>query len=157
MISVTASRSLAAAAALYDRADTDVRRAVNKANRSAVAWVRPIVTAKARTDLDRAFTSTVRISAGQNLKIVMGSAGKMRGGIAKKDLVRPVEFGGHRERVSTYTTRSRKGRPYRVTRHTQRQLPWRVEKGRLMYAALPDIAPRLVGDHVRNVLAALEP
>ena len=154
-MSVTASASLAAAAALYDRAPTEVRRAVNAANRAAVAWVRPIVAAKARTDLDRAMTSTARISAGQTLRIVMGSSGRMRGGIAKRDLVRAVEFGSRREEVRSYTTRSPRGRSYRVTRHTQRQLPTYVRQGRLMYAALPQIAPRLVADHVRNVAAAI--
>lgn len=154
-LSVTASRELAAAVALYDRAPTEVRRAVNAANRSAVSWVRPIVTAQARTPLDRAMTSTVRISAGQNLRIVMGSSGTMRGGIPKRDLVRPVEFGSRRETRTTYTSRSPKGRLYRVTRRTQRQLPDYVTRGRLMYAALPRIAPRLLSGHIRNVLTAI--
>lgn len=154
-VSVMASAELAAAAALYDRAPTEVRRAVNAANRSAASWVRPIVAARATTPLDRAMTSTVRISAGQNLRIAMGSSGVMAGGIRKRDLVRAVEFGSHREAVTTYDTRSPRGRTYTARRHTQRQLPAFVSRGRLMYAALPRIAPRLLSAHIRNVLAAI--
>lgn len=154
-VSVTASPLLAAAVVAYDRAPTEARRAVNKANRDAVSWARPIVTQRARTALDRAMTSTVRVSAGQNLRIVMGSAGRMRGGIAKKDLVRAVEFGADREAWRTVDGRSPKGRPYRMRRRSMRQLPARVDDGRLLYPALPDIAPRLVSDHIRNIAAAL--
>lgn len=159
-----ASVELAAAAALYDRADASVRKAMGAAARGHVGQVRREVARHARTRLDRAMTESVRVTVStRGLAVTMGTTGTLRGGsrraggVRKRDLVRQVEFGANRERVRTYTGRSPTGRRYRVTRHTTRQLPAHTPDGRLLYAAVPTLAPQLMGAYVRAVADLFDP
>lgn len=156
-VSVTSSTVLAAAATLYDRAPTEIRKRINAQTRAARPWVRTLVTFGARSNLDRAMTRTVAVRASQRLSVVMGSTGTLhkttagRPAVKKRDLVRQVEFGANRNKLVRYVGRSPKGTKYPIQRHTARQLPYRRPKGRLMYAALPDIAPRLLATYVRSI------
>lgn len=163
MIGVSAQSvaAVGAAAALYDRADSTIRKAVNAETRAAAGWVRLEVARRARTRLDRAMTDSVRVTVStRGLAVTMGTSGSLRGdgrSTRKRELVRQVEFGANRNRVTRYTGRSPKGRSYPVTRHTTRQLPPYTPDGRLLYAAVPTIAPRLMGVYVRAVAHVFDP
>jgi 3-oxoacyl-[acyl-carrier-protein] synthase III len=72
-----------------------------------------------------------------------GSRRPLPGGLIPAEQNRAVEFGGGRERQRTYSTRSRRGKRYQVTRHTQRQLPPFRRSGYVFYPAVAKITPRI--------------
>lgn len=157
MITVAASPSLAAAARQLERAAAEVPRDVADVNRAAAGWVRSEITGQARTRLDRAIASSVRVTAaGDRLSVTIADR-RLSGGASTAQLAGPVEFGGGREHVTAYTGRSPRGRAYPVRRRTRRQLPAWTPKGRLAWAALPEIAARLseqVTDAIRDAIEA---
>lgn len=152
MITVAASPSLTAAARQAQTAAAALASDVAAVNRAATAWVRAAVTAHAATHLDRAIAATTHVTAaGPSLTVTVGDGRRLSGGAVTRDLAGGVEFGADRDKRVTYSTR--RGR---VTRRTRRQLPPYTRRGRLAYAALPDIAPRLLGQLVDTVTTDLE-
>lgn len=76
----------------------------------------------------------------------------MRGGFVPAEQWHAVEFGANREKVTTYMRRGPNGDLHRVTRHTSRQMPPRIRKGRIVYPAFAELVPRLASMWVQTIM-----
>lgn len=148
------------AADLFRRADREMQAAMRRAvSREVTPWLASAIRrAGGGMPQDRAIASTARVRTGANPAVVIGSSRRLAGGGTTAELVRVYEFGGYREARETYRARARRGRrhdsgaagsgglgaTYDVTRHTQRQIPWPVPTGRMVYPAVAEAAPMLV-------------
>lgn len=155
MLSVQGSAELRAVSRAVAAARRDVRNNLNRATRTTLnpVW-RERVAAHARTDLDRqVLVKGARILAGNPpvLKAAT-STRKLKGGLVPAVQYFAVEFGGDRGKVETYHRTSPKGRAHDVHRHTARQLPVRRRTGRVVMAAVEDIAPRATSLWVQLVV-----
>lgn len=145
MISVRGSEHLRAAVLGLRQARREVRNDINRATRQTLnpVW-RDAVTAGARTQLDRrVLAQGARILAGNPPTLAAAtSTRKLRGGLVPAESWHAVEFGADRSAVTTYDRTSPKGIRHTVKRHTRRQLPPRYRKGRVVFRAAEQLAPR---------------
>lgn len=131
----------------------------NDINRSTKAMLDPIwkqaVANNATTDLDRqVIAKGARVKGGNPPEAIAASSRRAtNGGLVPQDLWPVIEFGGRSNKVETYETRSPKGKTYNATRHTARQLPRRDNSGRVAYAALAQVTPRVVSLWVQMIVA----
>jgi hypothetical protein len=159
-INVLGVKPLQAAALALSKLDKAVQSNISKYLKSEMQpeW-KSAVQANARTKIDQAVLSD---TAQMTVSGVTGSlqsanrGGKLSGGFPITQQ-RPygygtVEFGTDREKVKTYTMRGRHGRPVQVTRHTARQMPPRVRKGRVVYPAAAGFIPRVASLMVQTVI-----
>ncbi len=100
-----------------------------------------------RLEQHRAFESGSRVKAGLPAYLVAGASNrKLSGGAVISDLARPLEFGsGRRGNLTRYTRRSSRGVQHTVTRHASRQLPTAKRSGWVVYPAVSQTIPRLIG------------
>lgn len=158
MLTASGSRELRAVAYAMKLVDRNARSAINKGTRATMnpVW-RGAVDAQARTAQDRAVLNKgVRIAAGNPPQaLAAGSTRKLSGGLVPAQQWAGVEFGADQSKRSTYTTRSPRGKAYRVTRHTARGLPAKAPKGRVVYKAFAQFAPRLVDLWVQTAVRVL--
>lgn len=143
----------------YKQLGNGLLRELNGAARTVMnpVW-RDTLRAKARTrqDLD-VLVKGSRIATGNPPAFVAGSSTRpLSGGMVPNTDAPALEFGAtDRNRRTTY---SRQGAT--VTRRTRRQLPARNDRGRVVMAAVRDVAPRLtslwVQMFVRKVYDASE-
>ena len=155
MLSVRGSRELRAAVLAVRTARREVRNDIARATRQTMnpVW-RDLVASRARTALDRRVLDTgVRVAAGNPPALVAaGSRRRLPGGLTPAEDWQPVEFGADPDTVTTYTRRSPSGGTHQVRRHTTRQLPARRPKGRVVYPAVAQIAPRLASLWVQLIV-----
>lgn len=139
-------RAVEDAADLFRRSDKQLQAAMRRAvTREVNPWLQSAIRRKGGAMAqDAPIAGTARVRTGLSPAVVVGSGKRLSGGGSTADLVRVYEFGGFREAVNTYRATSRKGLSHRVTRHTQRQIPWRNESGRFVYPAVAETAPMLV-------------
>jgi hypothetical protein len=163
VISVYGSDKLQAAALAVKAASKDLRSEINKATRATLApeWKTMVGLHASRVIDTRILASGARVIAG-NPPVLTAATSKrpLSGGLVPVEKWPVIEFGSYGTGTTTYTTRSRRGRPYEVTRGTQRQLPARVKKGRVLYPAAAEFIPRALALWtqliVRKYLDALE-
>ncbi len=136
----------------------DLKNELRKAQRSELGpiWKGEMATSTAharRTEQHRVFEPGVRVKAGLPAYLVAGSSNKkLSGGAVISDLARPEEFGsGRRGNLTRYNRRSTKGRTHTVTRHASRQLPTAKRSGWVVYPAVSQTIPRLVGVWVASL------
>lgn len=145
MITVRADDRLKAVVLAMKAADRDVRNEINRATRATLGpeW-KSMVELHATYRLDTAVLAKgARILAGDPpVAVAATSTRPLPGRLVPADRWQVVEFGAHGIARRTYTTKSRRGRSYQITRHTQHQLPDRVKTGRVLYPAFEDLAPR---------------
>lgn len=142
--------------------DKPVRSEISKETRGTMnpVW-RDAVASRARTRMDAAtFGKGTRIAAGNPARAVAASSRRaLSGGFTPDRDGRALEFGVDRGKESTYTRKSKHG-THQVTRHTRRGLPARNRKGRVVFPAFAEVAPRMVSMYVqivvRNIHKALE-
>lgn len=156
-VNVRDSRELQAAILAIANVGRELRSQLRAQTKRVVEpeW-REGLTKRASSKLDReVLVKTARVQVRDtNVVLRSGAVGKL------KDITRPVEFGGDRQQEKTYSTRSPKGRRYKVTRHTARQLGWRRKGGRVVWPTAEDLIPRMVSlwvqTTVRTFYEALE-
>lgn len=102
------------------------------------------VAARVKTPLDRRVVGTGVRVAGGNPPAAMAATSRraLSGGLVPADEWAGVEFGANRNKVTTYSMRTPAG-TRTVRRHTARQLPARNKSGRVAFAALKEVAPRM--------------
>lgn len=126
------------------------------------AWQEELSKRPATVPQSAILVRTARVSVSdQNVMLKSATVGRsLAGGAKPSTLAAAEEFGGNRDKVRTYRTRSRKGNSYNVTRHTQRQLPTRRRNGYVVYPAASEIIPRVaklwVQTFVRTIYEAIE-
>jgi hypothetical protein len=102
------------------------------------------------------FGKGARVAAG-NPAVAMAATSKraLRDGSSPfipDELGRSLEFGAYdRGRPSTYTRKSRKGNTHSVTRKTRTGLPPQNRRGRVVYPAFAEAAPRMLSLWVQTV------
>lgn len=147
MISVGAApRELRATVAVLRAVEPELRREINAHTRTELGPVwKGEVERRVRTALDRrVLLPGVRIAGGNPpTAYAANSRRALPGGLVPTDEWAPVEFGGNRGKVTTYRRRNPSGSTTSVTRHTARQLPARNRSGRVVFAALAEVGPRL--------------
>lgn len=147
--SVNTSRQLQAVVLAFRLMDKELKRDINKATRDQLnpTW-------KALVELEAQGPGThavlvpgTRINAGNPPTAKAAtSTRKLSGGARPVDLAHLYEFGvGDPERFGKpYQRKNRKtGGTHTVTRRTMRQLPKREPKGRAIYPAFAELAPRM--------------
>jgi hypothetical protein len=139
-----------------------IRAEISKETRGTMnpVW-RDAVARRAGTRMDAAvFGKGARIAAGNPARAMAATSRRaLTGGFNPDRDGRALEFGADRNAVTTYTRKSKTG-THQVTRHTRRGLPARNRKGRVVYPAFSEVAPRMVSMWVqivvRNIHEALE-
>lgn len=146
-ISANTSREIRAVVQGMKLFPTEYRRALRKYTQSELApeWSKILGRQSATPAQSRVLVSTARVSVSdQNVTLKSATVGRALGGPGSKpaDLAAAEEFGGNRNEVATYRTRSPKGKSYTVTRHTQRQLPSRRRNGHIVFPSATEFIPR---------------
>lgn len=155
MISVRDHDELRAVVLALKAADRDLRSDINRATRETLnpVW-RGLVDVNATYRRDQAVLAKgTRIKAGNPpVAVAASSRRKLRGGLVPAEQWHAHEFGADREATATYQRRSPKGTVHTVTRHTRRQLPPRYRKGRVVFPAFAEFAPRAVSLWVQLIV-----
>lgn len=163
MIRVGDRRELQAAALALKAADRTIKNDIAKATRAEMnpVW-RALVTERLAGTGEmtgRVLGAGVRIAAGNP---PVAKAAQSTRGIGQGKRLQPStdypawEFGaGNRNAYSRYQRRNRKrGGTHTVQRRTMRHLPPRAPKGRVVYPAFAEIAPRMVSLWVQIIVRA---
>jgi len=159
MISVSDHRELQAAVLAMKAADREIKREINRAT---VATMGPEWKALVNEHLSgMSAMSTRMLGVGTRIKggnppVAMAANSKRAVGSSKR-LVPATdfaawEFGADRAAVSTYKRKSKNGGTHQVKRHASRGLPARAPKGRAIYPAFKEIAPRMVSLWVQIIV-----
>lgn len=135
-----------------------LRNELNKETRAMgnSIW-RPIVDSNARTKMDRlVLAKGARVKPGNPMVLSAASskrALKGGGGLVPDTDGRAWEFGTNaRNKVTEYPRKNRtEPGTHKVRRHTGRQMPAR-SKGRVVYAAAAEIAPRITAYWVQSIV-----
>lgn len=155
VLSVHGSRELRATALAMRLVARDVRNDINRGTRQVMnpIW-RDGVARKAQTAMDRAVIAKgARIAAGNPPAAIAASSTRaLSGGLVPAVSWSGFEFGANQSKVLTYQGRSPRGKAYTMRRHTTHQLPARNRSGRVAYAALADLGPRLASLWVQTVV-----
>lgn len=155
MIDVRGDERLRATVLVMKNLERPVVREINNRTRTTLnpLW-KGLVSTHASYAADTAVLAKgVRIRAGNPpAAIAASSRRKLRGGLIPADQYAVREFGGNRDHVRKYTRRSKRGGTHQVTRHTARQLPPRYRKGRVVFPAFAEFAPRAVSLWVQTVV-----
>lgn len=131
----------------------DLKNNLRKAQRSQIGpiWKAEVDTARASGDVvhaqERTFASGTRVRAGLPATLVAGGSNRrLSGGATPSDLARPMEFGTNRkEHYTRYRRRSPNGGTHVVERRASRQIRLRRSQGYIVYPAVSQTIPRLIG------------
>lgn len=155
MLSVRDSNALRATVLVLRELERPVVKEINTRTRDTLGplWT-SLVELHAQRPIDQAVLAKgARIKPGNPpTAIAASSRRRLRGGLVPAERFHVREFGGNREAVKTYTRRSRRGGTHNVTRHTARQLPPRYRKGRVVWPAFAEFAPRAAALWVQTVV-----
>lgn len=141
--------------------DKQTRRDIDREVRKFTPTWRAAVDARARTSMDSAvFGKGARVVAGNPARLVAATSRRALpggGGFTADEHGRALEFGADQRKESRpYTRDGSKS----FKRHTSTGLPARNRKGRVVFPAFADTAPRIVSlivqTTVRNIHKALE-
>lgn len=160
----TAQREIRAVVLAFKAADREIKRDVNRRTRETMnpEW-RALINERAAAAhsqlVGKLLTPGAKITAGNPPRAVAATSTRP---IGRTRRLRPAtdyalaEFGAaNREAKSTYQRRNRKTPgTHKVTRHTMRGLPPRAARGRVVYPAFAQLAPRMVSLWVQTVVRA---
>ena len=144
------------AALALKAAPREIRNDINRTVRAeASSWWKDAITARATTKMDRlVLAKGARIQPGNPARAVAASSRRpLADGLVPDTDARAWEFGTTEpEAQDTYTRRTKGGGQARVNRHVKRQLPKATNRGRVVYPAWADVAPRLVAMWVQIIV-----
>jgi hypothetical protein len=163
-VSVLNSPHLKATVFALKAVDKTVRAEVRKQTKAVAgpAWTKAMASEASTVMQTRVLVNTARINVSdQNIRVRSASSKRkvLSGGMVPYDSGRAVEFGGNRNKVTTY--RSRRGATrFNVTRHTARQMPRARRQGYVFYPAAAEMVPRILAlwtqTTVRVIAEAME-
>lgn len=159
-ISVLTSAELRGTIAILKNADKEISKEIKRAVRSISTpeWQGVVSGNRANSLQNRVLVQTAKVNVSNtNVTLTSGASNKrMRGGATPALLVRAAEFGTlSRDARKTYTTRSRKGNSYTVTRRTLRQIPSRSTRGYAVYPAAAEFIPRVASLYAQTTVRTL--
>jgi len=154
--SATSSRTFRAVALALKLIPREVRNDINRTTRAVVnpLW-RDAVNSRALTTVSqKVLAKGARVAPGNPLTLIAASSRRpLSGGLVPDAQARVFEFGTNdRQKVAEYERSGRRSKAHKVKRHTQRQLPWRNDKGRVIYQAAADVAPRITSLWVQIIV-----
>lgn len=158
-ISVFDSKILQATILAIRAANKDLQGEIRRFTKSELApeWQAGLAS-RASTALEsRVLVDTARVTvSNQNITLKSASVGKsLSGGLQPKLDYAPVAFGADPAKVAAYETHSKRGKPYRVTRHTQRQFKPAIKSGYVVYPTAANIIPRLASLWVQTAIRTI--
>ena len=111
------------------------------------------VSAVSNATTRRVFATGTRVKAGIPMRLVAGAGTRrMSGGGYPTDLDTVFEFGSKRQQQFTrYYRKSPKGKRHTVERRAGRQVPDFEKSGYVVYPALSDAVPRIIGSTVTEI------
>lgn len=155
MIDVRDDDRLKATVLVMKNIERPVVKEINTRTRTQMnpTW-KGLVQTHASSPMDtRVLAKGARIKPGNPPSLVAASSRrKLRGGFVPADQWAAFEFGADRNKTNKYKRRSKRGGTHDVQRHTARQLPSRIRKGRVVYPAVKEIAPRFASLWVQTVV-----
>jgi len=155
VISVHDSNRLKAVALVMRGLERPVVREINTRTRDELGplW-KSLVELHAQQHVDfQVLAKGARLKPGNPPQVIAASSRRrMAGGLIPAEQFHIREFGGTRDALTTYSRRGRRGGTHQVTRHTARQLPPRYRKGRVVWPAFAEFAPRAVSLWVQTVV-----
>lgn len=155
-ISVFASKELQQTIAILKGVDKDISKEIRTHIRSITSaeWAEAVRGRTSNAQEVKVLANTARVLvSNQNITLRAGHIGKaLSGGAKPSDIARPVEFGAPQNTVNTYTARSRKGKTFTVTRHTNRQFRGPSRSGYVVYPAASKIIPRIASLFVQTTI-----
>jgi len=162
-IDARSSRELRAILAALKNADREIQKQIRTQTKQAIVpeWQRALAREASTVPQSKVLVQTATATvSNQNIKLTAATKGRrLSGGLLPREGFGGFEFGA-KVRQSTYTQRSPKGRPYRVTRRTGKQFPAYNARGRVFYPAVKRIVPRVASlwaqTTVRVIAEALE-
>jgi hypothetical protein len=155
-IDINGSRELQAAVLGIRRAEKEIQKQIRTQTREKLLpeW-QQAVRERAETRLEqRVLVDTARVKmSNQNVRLSSATVGrKLSGGLDPKTQAAAAEFGADRAVKGTYTARSRKGKSFKVTRHTRAQLRGPRRGGYAVYPAAKAMIPRFAALWVQTVV-----
>lgn len=155
-ISVFGSAPLQQALVILKGVDKEVSKAIRTHVRSisSAEWQQEVRGRTSNAQEVKVLADTARVLvSNQNVTLRAGAIGRpLSGGARPSDIVRAVEFGAPQNSVSTYTARSRKGKSFKVTRHTNRQFRGPSRSGYAVYPAAARIIPRIAALYAQTTI-----
>lgn len=152
--SAYALRELTAVALGLRIVDKSIRADINKQTREALnpLWRETLGIHAGANKMDQLIlVKGARVVAGNPTSVIAGASRRaLSGGGVPVELARGREFGAP-SRLNFVTTFNRKTAYAPVTRHTKRQVPAAVKRGRVVYPAFAEMAPRMVSLWVQIV------
>lgn len=147
-ISAYSLRELQAVALALKVVDRDTKAQISKTTRDTLnpIW-REALGYRANTTMDQlVLLKGARVAAGNPASAMAATSTRaLSGGGKPVDLGRSIEFGAYdRQKASTYDRRKPHGGTSKVTRRTRTGLPQQNRKGRVVYPAFAEMAPRMV-------------
>lgn len=159
MLSVREHRELQAAVLALKAADRTLRSDINRATVQVgnEIW-KPAVAARAMTAMDSRMLAVGARVKGGNPPVAMAANSRRPVGRTRRlvpaEQYHAWEFGAVHGVTTTYQRVNRKGGgTHTVRRDTTAQLPPRYRKGRVVYPAFADVAPRMVSLWVQMIVA----
>jgi hypothetical protein len=155
--SVKALAEFRGAALALKAAPREIRNDINRTVRAeGNAWWKEAIAARASSKMDRlVLVKGARIQPGNPARAVAASSRRpLADGLVPDTDARAWEFGTTEpQHQDTYTRKApRTGQRHQVTRHVKRQLPRATNRGRVVYPAWSDVAPRLVAMWVQIIV-----
>lgn len=151
------SRELAATLLALRGAEKETLKRINKQTRDQVIpeWRNAVNDRSVTIQEQRILGATAKaLVSGSQLKLRTGLGSKTLSGGLGAEQNRAIEFGANRNRVTTYSTHSRKGKGYKVKRHVSRQLVAARTEGPT-YKAGADVVPRVLSLWVATTVRVL--
>ena len=156
MLRAQESRELKAAILAMKAADRSLRSDINRSTVQVGNQIwKPLVAAHATRHMDtRVLAVGTRVKGGTPPVAVAANSKRAIGGrLIPAESWPAWEFGvGNRDAYSRYRRKSRKGTWHDVERRTMRGLPSRQPKGRVVYPAFAEAAPRMVSLWVQTIV-----
>lgn len=157
-ISIYTSDELQAVITRLRELPNEISKQIRKATRADALpiWQETLRQRPATRLETQVLISTARVAvSSQNITLSSATVGrKLAGGLQPKLDFAGVEFGANPQRQRTYTQRSRSGRTYSVTRHTQKNLRPRKHSGYVVMPAAAHAIPRIASLWVQTVMRA---
>jgi hypothetical protein len=156
-ISVYSSKELQGAILALRRLNNETNKEIRQQTREKVLPIwQEAVRSNVMTRLEtRVLSDTARVAV-SNQNVTLQSATlskKLSGGLRPSESYPAVEFGAIQDqKAKTYTATSRRGKSYSVTRHTNRQLRPRNNKGYVVYPAAADAIPKIASLWVQTIV-----
>lgn len=155
-ISVFASKELQQATAILKGVDREISKFIRQTLKTVTSpeWAEAVRGQTSNAQEVKVVSDTARVAvSNQNITLKSGAVGKsLSGGAKPSDIIKQVEFGAPQDTTNTYTATSRKGKTFRVTRHTNRQFKGPSRSGYAVYPAAAKVIPRIAALYVQTTI-----